>query len=433
MTHTHLNIEQLATQKEALQRQIDIIRKVTLELNSISNLQTKLDKILFILHEQFRIDHSMIVLPDGHGRLMVKASFGYGDTKHDRSVDVSPGIIGLSATHKKPINITGIRRKRFYFGAIATDVTETQRRFPGLEDPESQIAIPLISNDELVAVLMAESESPSVFSKDDESFLITLSQSIAVSIQNATLFDNMEELIAQRTAALEKSNRTRDQLFSIISHDLRGPVTSFHNISKLIHHYTRQGEKEKMDTLFDRVDKSVGRLNHLLDNLLHWSMAHRNEIRCHIQELDLLKLLNEVVALYEERFASKELLLHFNAPAKVLINGDYNTLSAVFRNILSNALKYTPRKGSITLSVNSNTEFVEVRCEDTGVGIAPDRLPLLFESIEYSSTTGTENERGTGLGLIVAKQFVALNNGELTIRSVAGSGTTVSVKLPPSP
>ncbi|HYE56816.1 MAG TPA: HAMP domain-containing sensor histidine kinase, partial [Chitinophagaceae bacterium] len=281
----------------------------------------------------------------------------------------------------------------------------------------------------LVAVLMAESYNTSVFSKDDESFLITISQSIAVSIQNAMLFDNMEELIAQRTAALEKSNQARDRLFSIISHDLRGPVTSFHNISKLIHHYTRQGEKEKIDTLFGRIDKSVGRLNHLLDNLLHWAMAHRNEIRCHIQKINIVHLLGEVTAIYEEQLLSKKIQLNVHAPAEAFVSGDYNTLSAVFRNIFSNALKYTPREGTITVSVITNPGVITIACTDTGVGMAPERLSSLFEFTQCHSTQGTENEKGTGLGLLVANQFVQLNKGTMDIQSTPGSGTTVTVTL----
>jgi K+-sensing histidine kinase KdpD len=241
------NIEQLAKQLEESQRRMNLIRNVTGELNAISSLPDKLNNILKILQAQFGINHSMMVLPDKQQKkLVIKASHGYGNRQPDDTMDVSAGIIGLAALNKKPINITGLRRKKQYMRAASAGIAGNDQYSPGLENPESQIAIPLIANDELVAVLMAESYNTSVFSRDDESFLITLSQSIAVSIQNAMLFDNMEEIIAERTAALQKSNQTRDQLFSIISHDLRGPLTSFHNISKLIHHYNKQGDKDKI-------------------------------------------------------------------------------------------------------------------------------------------------------------------------------------------
>lgn len=424
------NSELLSKQLQESQRRIDIIRTVTLELNAISSLPDKLNNILKILHNQFNIEYCLMVLPEkASKKLVVKASYGY-NRSHDETADVNAGIISLAAINKKPINITGLRRKKQYMRAASAGLLGNDQCSPGLEDPESQIAIPLTANDELVAVLLAESYNGSVFSRDDESFLITLSQSIAVSIQNAMLFDNMEEMIAQRTAALQKSNQTRDQLFSIISHDLRGPVSSFHNISKLFQHYSKKGETEKIDALFSRIDQSVGRLNHLLDNLLNWSLAHRNEIRCHIQQIDIARLLNEVIAIYEEQAALKVLTITLNAENDAFVAGDYNTLSAVFRNLVSNALKYTPRDGSVEIDVRRHQQHVTITCTDDGVGIQPARLATLFEFNETHSTQGTENEKGTGLGLMVAKEFVQLNKGELRIDSSPGYGTTVTVNLP---
>jgi signal transduction histidine kinase len=424
-------IELLAKQLEESRRRIDLIRNVTLELNAISNLSDKLSNILKILHDQFGINYSLVAMPDRQQKkLVIKARYGYGQTKSNDTVDVSAGIIGLAALNKRPINITGLRRKKQYMRTALAGTTGNEQTSPGLEDPESQIAIPLIANDELVAVLLAESYNTSVFSRDDESFLITLSQSIAVSIQNAMLFDNMEEIIAERTAALQKSNQTKDQLFSIISHDLRGPVTSFHNISKLIHHYNRKGEKDKIDILFSRIDRSVDRLNHLLDNLLNWALTQRNEISCTIQPIDLVQLLKEVMSIYEEQILSKDLKVTITGPDTAFAAGDYNTLSTVFRNVFSNALKYTPRDGRIHIAIHTEDIYTVVTCTDTGIGMAQEKLAALFELTGARSTQGTENEKGTGLGLLVAKEFMQLNKGDIQITSLAGHGTTVTIKLP---
>ncbi|HEY0678161.1 MAG TPA: GAF domain-containing sensor histidine kinase [Chitinophagaceae bacterium] len=428
------NIDKLTRQLEESKQRIDLIRTVTLELNAISSLTVKLNNILKILHDRFGINHSMMVLPDKQlKKLVIKASYGYGNKKHDDTLDLSTGIIGIAARSRKPLNITGLRQKKQYIRAVSAGKAGIDQPSPGLENPESQIAIPLVSNDELVAVLMAESYNASVFSRDDENFLILLSQSIAVSIQNAMLFDNMEEMIAERTEALQKSNQTKDQLFSIISHDLRGPVASFHNISKLIHHYNKQDEKDKIDILFSRIDRSVGRLNHLLDNLLHWALTQRNEIRCQCQEIDIVQLINEVAAIYEEFTLTKNLTVSVSAPETVMISGDYNTLSAVFRNIFNNALKYTPRNGSVKIEVSPVNDNILITFTDTGIGISPQRLSSIFELSETRSTQGTENEKGTGLGLLVAKEFVQLNKGQISISSSPGQGTVVSVVLPAAP
>lgn len=423
-------IQALAHKLEESKRRIELIRTMTAELNRISNLPDKLNTILRLLHDQFGILYSQMLLPDKTGKtLTVKASYGYHGRELQYNVFVGTGIPGLAAAHKKPINITGLRRKRFYLRVIDTDLLSPDAGTAGLANPESQIAIPLISNEELVAVLLAESENVSVFSKDDEAFLITLSQSIAVSIQNSLLFDSMEEIIAKRTDELRKTNETKDRLFSLISHDLRGPITSFHNISKLVSHYNRRGEKEKIETLSGRIDGSVNKLNALLDNLLNWSLTQTGEISCHIEKIPVEKLLEEVTGLYHEAILSKEIEL-FTSPAAFFVQGDYNMLSAVFRNLISNAIKYTPRLGSVSILVTQQEDTVTIQIKDTGIGISASRLPTLFEPAENRSTQGTEYEKGTGLGLLVAKEFVQLNKGTITLHSRENEGTTITVSLP---
>lgn len=424
------DIQYLSQKLEESKKRIELIRTVTFELNKIVSLPDKLNTILQILHDQFGIQYSQILLPDKTGKnLVVQASYGYHHINLQQDLPFGTGIIGLSAANKKPINITGLRRKKYYARIIAPEPSPVHTHAPGLPDPESQIAIPLVANEELVAVLMAESENISVFNKEDEAFLITLSQSIAVSIQNSLLFDSMEEIIAKRTEELRKTNETKDRLFSIISHDLRGPLTSFHNISKLVNHYNSRGEKEKIETLSGRIDQSVNKLNALLDNLLNWSLTQTKEIRCHIASVPVEKLLDEVTGLYHEAILSKEITLSV-ACTTLSVLGDYNLLAAVFRNVIGNAVKYTPRQGSICIGVVEEKGIVTIQVKDTGTGINAARLQTLFDPAANKSTEGTEHEKGTGLGLLVAKEFVQLNGGTITIGSGEQEGTLVSISLP---
>jgi signal transduction histidine kinase len=424
------NIDSVAEQLDKAKKRIDLIRSVTLELNKILSLPDKLCNILKILHTQFGIDHSIILLPTNAGKLVVKSSYGYDNKNMNFEVPFGIGITGLAAVSKRPINITGIRRKKHYLRLSSSQNADATNNLPGLEDPESQIAIPLVANNELVAVLMAESENVSVFSKDDEGILITLSQSIAVSIQNSLLFDNMEDIIAKRTEELRKINHTKDRLFSIISHDLRGPITSFHNISKLVNHYNNRGEKEKIENLSARIDQSVTKLNSLLDNLLNWSLTQTNEIKCNIESISVCELIQEVLDIYHENILAKELNLIVHHAEPYNISGDYNTLSTVFRNVLSNAIKYTPRKGNIIVDAVQQGDSIQITFTDSGVGIANEKLVNIFEPSENKTTHGTEKEKGTGLGLLVAKEFIQLNNGSISMQSFPGKGTSVTISLP---
>jgi signal transduction histidine kinase len=429
---TSSELDAVYAQLNESKRRIDLIRSLTFELNKILPLSEKLYSILKTLNEQFGISYCMILLADNASQMLaVKASYGYEHDNSNFEVAFGESIAGIAAVRRRAINITGIQRKRHYLNLMGTSTPTTAKKFPGLADPQSQIAIPLLANDELVAVLVVESYQSSVFNKDDEDFLITISQAIAVSIQNAILFDNMEAMIARRTSELEKSNFTKDRLFSIISHDLRGPVTSFHNIAKLINHYHKLGETEKIERLSMRIDHSVNKLNHLLDNLLHWSLTQTNEIRCSIDKVNMLLLLQEVIDTYQESVTAKELVLTTVFDSPVEVAGDYPTLSTVFRNILSNAIKYTPRGGAIHIEAILQDSQVLIKLTDSGIGIPDEKLLSIFNLDDRKSTQGTENEKGTGLGLIVAKEFVALNKGMLHITSSVDKGTTVAVFLPP--
>lgn len=419
--------QQLAEAK----RKNELMRTVGTELNKVLGLTEKLDNILKILHQQFYINYSMMLLPDDSGKmLVVKSSYGYDEYFIGRTVPMGTGIAGMAALRQMPINITGIRRKRLYIAVNGSLDAGAQPNAPGLSDPESQIAIPLLSNNELVAVLMAESYNLSVFSREDEAFLVTLSQAIAASIQSSILFNNMESVIAKRTEELKKSNQTKDRLFSLISHDLRGPITSFHNIARLVSRYNKQDEREKIDLLSQKIDISVNKLNALLNNLLSWALTQTNELHCRLEAVNIHTLLQEVISLYNDELLQKEIAITLPGSEDAIATADYNMLTAVFRNLLSNAIKYTPRNGTIAFNVNGNNDGIHIYITDSGVGIAEDKLPHIFEPNETKSSTGTEGEKGTGLGLLVVKQFVAMQNGSISIESTPAKGTTVHLLLP---
>lgn len=424
-------LQLLTRQLNEARRKNHLMATVTFELNKVLSLADKLQNILKILNDQFFIHYSLILLPDKEqNNLVVQCSYGYEKDHKGFTIPMGTGIAGLAAVKRLPINITGIRRKKDYLSVNNSLPQQATQSIPGLDNPESQIAIPLIANNELVAVLLAESYNLSVFSKEDEAFLITLSQAIAVSIQNSLLFDSMEDIIARRTEELRKSNQTKDRLFSVISHDLRGPITSFQSIAKLVGHYNKQNEREKIDLLSQRIDQSVNKLNTLLNNLLNWALAQSKEIQCNPESTNLSHLLNDVIEVYNDQLVQKELTINSEYYLQTPILGDYDLLTAVFRNLLSNAIKYSPRGSIIKLKTYKTDKEAVIEMEDNGVGIAQEKLSSIFESHEKKNTSGTENEKGTGLGLLVAKEFVKMHGGTITIDSIITKGTTARVALP---
>jgi signal transduction histidine kinase len=427
----NVEVENLVSQLEESNRKMETIRKVSFELNKLMSLPEKLHSILGILSEQFGVANSMILIPDqSNSNLTVFASHGYDLSIIGRQVPFGHGIIGLSAVRKRHINLTGIRRKQHYLATVSNDGDLNIINSIGLQDAESQVAIPLLSNDELVAVLMAESRNFCVFDKADESFLITLAQPLAVSIQNSMLYDSMEEKIRERTAELQRLNGTKDKFFSIISHDLRGPVTSFQSLTRLFSHYNKQGESEKIESLCTKVDQSVDNLNHLLENLLDWSLSQTNGIQCFFERIPLKGFLQRVLEIYQANISSKEIGVHLDVGDDIRVLADHHTLATVFRNLISNSLKFTPRGGSIIISAAIESDAVIVLLKDTGVGMDCQRLATLFQLQGQRTTCGTEKEKGTGLGLVLVKEFTELNRGQITVESDPSAGTTVRLRLP---
>lgn len=424
-------VEKLSSQLAETTRKMEIFRKVSFELNKLVSLPEKLQTILAILDEQFGMANSLILIPDHDKQVLtVFAGHGYDGSIIGQQINFGEGLIGLAAVRKKHINLTGIRRKQHYLATVSNEGDLNFVKPIGLVDAESQVAIPLLSNDELVAVLMAESRNFCVYDQADENFLITLAQPLAVSIQNSMLYDSMEKKIKERTAELRQLNNTKDKFFSIISHDLRGPVTSFQSLTRLFSHYNQEGQSDKIESLCSKVDQSVDNLNHLLENLLDWSLSQTNGIQCSFEIIPLREFLHNISEIYQPNLSAKEINLFLDVDAAICIRVDRHTLATVFRNLISNAIKFTPRSGSIRIKAAVEDNNIRIELRDTGVGIDCTRLLNVFQLQGERSTFGTEKEKGTGLGLMLVKEFTELNNGTITIESDPGMGTLVTLLLP---
>jgi len=425
------DIEKLSLQLVDTNRKMEIFRKVSFELNKLVSLPEKLQTILAILNEQFGLANSLILIPDHEKQVLtVVAGHGYEASIIGQQVSFGEGLIGLAAVRKKHINLTGIRRKQHYLATVSNEGDLNFVKPIGLTDAESQVAIPLLSNDELVAVLMAESRNFCVYDQADENFLITLAQPLAVSIQNSMLYDSMEKKIKERTAELERLNNTKDKFFSIISHDLRGPVTSFQSLTRLFSHYNQEGQSDKIESLCSKVEQSVDNLNHLLENLLDWSLSQTNGIQCSFETISLREFLQNICQIYQPNLSAKEINLALDVDDDICIRVDRHTSATVFRNLISNSIKFTPRNGSIRIAAATEGRQVRIELRDSGVGIDCQRLLNVFQLQGQRSTFGTEKEKGTGLGLMLVKEFTELNDGTITIQSEPGKGTLVTILLP---
>lgn len=239
-----------------------------------------------------------------------------------------------------------------------------------------------------------------------------------------------KEIIENQNTQLLQLNRTKDRFFAIVSHDLRGSVGAFRNLGELIEFYIEYNRLDMLKKLAKDVDNLSTHLSDLLNNLLQWAISQLGGIVLKPETFVVLYELNNIVELYTENAARKQISLKLNIPEDLSVHTDRNSLSLIMRNLVSNALKFTDKNGTVTISAYTQQNNIVFEVEDTGKGIPKDKLLKIFELGENKSTQGTAKEQGTGLGLVLCKEFAEKNGGNLEITSQEGKGTICRLLLP---
>lgn len=240
--------------------------------------------------------------------------------------------------------------------------------------------------------------------------------------ENDTLKIYLREIKAQK--------RLKDRFFAIISHDLRGPVSSFQGISQIISLYLQQAKYDDLKKMMTEVDKATDQLSKLLDNLLNWASSELSQIPYKPEKLNVSRMIQDLVEIFELIAKSKNIKIESDIDANLEVFVDVNSTVTVFRNLIHNALKFTPEGGTIDISAKPNGQEVSISVHDSGVGMNQEQLDNLFILTDKSSTYGTKGEKGIGLGLQLVNEFTKLNKGKVEVTSKEGEGTTFNVSLP---
>lgn len=238
------------------------------------------------------------------------------------------------------------------------------------------------------------------------------------------------EKVNRQVDELKELNSTKDKFFSIIGHDLKGPLNSLTAFSNLILNHAGSLTEEEMKKIAKDLNKSLKTLYELLENLLTWARSQTEQITLNPEKLIIRQLIDENISLLSKTAANKEIQFEYASLDNVTAWADKNTVNTVIRNLMSNALKFTPRNGSISIFANSYKDALEIGIRDTGVGMTTEQIEKVFDISTKHSTPGTEHEKGTGLGLILCKEFIEKNGGELLIESAVGEGSTFRFTLP---
>ena len=254
---------------------------------------------------------------------------------------------------------------------------------------------------------------------------------MAICISKDITTRKVAELKLQKSEHhLRLANATKDKFFSIIAHDLKNPFHAILGLSELLSTNIKQNDFNDVEELNDAISSACSNTYKLLENLLEWSNVQTGAITFHPQKLNLKQIISETSALFLNSAKSKGILLSMNVDSELSIYADKNMLNTIIRNLISNAIKFSHKDGEISLSATQETEHITITIADKGIGIAPEHLEKLFVIDEKESHPGTQQEIGTGLGLILSNEFVKMHKGDIRVTSTLHKGSTFIFTIP---
>jgi len=246
-------------------------------------------------------------------------------------------------------------------------------------------------------------------------------------------FINLVSVIINRKSIeteLKSLNQTKDKFFSIISHDLKNPFNTFIGFSGLILQNIDTISKEKIIEFAKLIHDGAVQSFDMMQNLFEWVLSQEGKIKIRKVEIDLPGLINSIIKLFSSEAHKKEIDLKLTTSSEFKFESDIDIINTILRNLVSNALKFTKNKGSINISFTKNDDNVQFNIKDDGVGIPKDKQAQLFNVLTNKSTEGTNAEKGTGLGLVLCKEFVDMLSGKIWVESEEGKGSCFSFTVP---
>lgn len=263
-------------------------------------------------------------------------------------------------------------------------------------------------------------------------------EEVLIRIKNHLQLKHSINIIAEQKATLVNQNNvlaelnaTKDKFFSIIAHDLRNPLGSFKQITELLSERFKEfSEKEKVEFILS-MKESAANVYTLLDNLLTWSRSQRGSIAYSPEIIKIEQVINNNVMILKTAADVKSIFVSFEIDPLLTVHADFNMFNTIVRNLLSNSVKFTPKGGFIKIEAKkANNKETEICIIDSGIGIGENDLPKLFSMDTDLSRIGVSPEKGSGLGLILCKEFAEKNKGSISVESKLGFGSTFKLLLP---
>ena len=289
------------------------------------------------------------------------------------------------------------------------------------------LGVPLkLEGKSLGTIVIRDYNNSKAYNQDDLQLLSFVSSQIAQVIERRRSSD----AIAKYTEELKQLNQTKDKFFSIIAHDLKNPFITILGFSELLlSDYNELSDEERIFYI-DMMKKSAESSHNLLQNLLQWSRSQSGRIDFNPADISIDSMIQQNIDLLTPTADKKNIRIEFDNSQPMTVFADKDMVDTITRNLISNAIKFTNREGKIVIETSDVGNFVKISVKDTGIGMTEEDRNNLFRLDISKSSSGTEQESGTGLGLIICKEFVEKNNGSIFVESTVGQGSTFHFTLP---
>ena len=264
--------------------------------------------------------------------------------------------------------------------------------------------------------------SISVYSSVKDEFLVIF--------DNITERKQAEQALKESEAILKELNANKDKLFSIIAHDLRSPFIGFLGISELLNKKLKEGDISKCETYVTLINSSAKSTFLLLDNLLNWAKSQTKQINFTPQKIIFSSFIRKILETSNSSATIKNISLNYSQLDEIEVYADENMLAVILRNLISNGIKFTKTGGYITVSGKLEQNQAQITVSDNGIGMKKKIIKKLFRFSTNNSSLGTENEKGSGIGLVLCKEFVEKQGGVIWVESKEGKGSDFKFTLP---
>jgi len=451
---------------------LKIIQKIAVEVSSSHNLDQILQIVLDILDQMLGFKHSMILLLDEtDNTLSVVASHGYDEIGIGAKVPMGVGVIGTVAKHKKLMRMSNIQYQRKYAQSIrsqvqrqgtGTNVLENKVQLPGLENAESQLAIPLLIKDRLIGVFSVEDPVLNAFSLLDETLLTIIGSQAAGAIENARLYNleekqvqelsaaykeltelnmTLEKKVRERTVQYEEAKQTaelaskaKSEFLSSMSHELRTPLNAILGFSQVLQEKYFGELNQKQAEYVNNILESGQHLLSLINDILDLSKIEAGKMGLELSQVRIKDLLESSLVMIKEKALAHRISLNTEIAKELdnlLITADERKVKQIIFNLLSNAAKFTPDGGTISMSGVKTEKELLISVTDTGIGIEKNEQEKIFGGFYQVASALSNKTPGTGLGLPLTRSMVEMHGGKLWVESEGlGKGSRFTFTLP---